>query len=183
MPLLCRALLGRVKLQYTITSVYLNTISLLLLTCVSYATSRKKGWGSPRARKERCICKQISVKKRKNISIKMFKDVGMTVLKIRETRSIYAATQGMRACNNNNMCNPKLSIYATTQGMRACNNKNMRNPPTFFSFFSFFIGCILQGWTLEMSGVTPCLKLPSVILYILRLSLKNSDCIFNEFQG
>ena len=27
------------------------------------------------------------------------------------------------------MCNPKLSIYAARQGMRACNNNNMRNPP------------------------------------------------------
>ena len=44
----------------------------------------------------------------KNISIKMLKDVGMAVLKIRKTRAvyIYAATQRMRACNNNNMRNP-----------------------------------------------------------------------------
>ena len=39
----------------------------------------------------------------KNISIKMLKDVGMTVPKSRETRAVYAATQGVRACNNNNM--------------------------------------------------------------------------------
>ena len=26
------------------------------------------------------------------------------------------------------MRNPKLSIYVATQGMRACNNNNMRNP-------------------------------------------------------
>ena len=31
----------------------------------------------------------------------MLKDVGMTVPKSRETSSIYAATQGLRACNNN----------------------------------------------------------------------------------
>ena len=46
----------------------------------------------------------------------MLKDVGMTVPKIRETsavymqqdRGIYAATQGMKACNNTNMCNPTM---------------------------------------------------------------------------
>ena len=40
----------------------------------------------------------------------MLKDVGMTVPKIRETRAVYnyAAIQGMRACNNNNMRNPKI---------------------------------------------------------------------------
>ena len=45
----------------------------------------------------------------------MLKDVGMTVPKSRETSicsktgdegNIYAARQGMRACNNNNMRNP-----------------------------------------------------------------------------
>ena len=45
----------------------------------------------------------------------------MTVPKSRET-NIYAATQGMRTCDNNSMPNP-LRIYAVTQGMRACNNK------------------------------------------------------------
>ena len=65
----------------------------------------------------------------------MLKDVGMTVPKIRETRAVYMQQyRGMRACNNNNMHNPKLSIYAATQGMRACNNNNMRNPPYILQF-------------------------------------------------
>ena len=38
----------------------------------------------------------------------MLKDVGMPVPKIRETSQYYAATQRKRACNNNNMRNPKL---------------------------------------------------------------------------
>ena len=47
----------------------------------------------------------------KNISIKMLKDVGMTVPKSRETSVvyIYAATQGMRG----------LYLYAATQRMKA----------------------------------------------------------------
>ena len=55
----------------------------------------------------------------------MLKDVGMTVPKSRETRAVYIQQHGMRA---GNMRNPKLSIYAARQGMRACNNNNMRNP-------------------------------------------------------
>ena len=35
----------------------------------------------------------------------MLKDVGMT---LRNKGSIYAATQKMRACNNNSICNPSL---------------------------------------------------------------------------
>ena len=35
----------------------------------------------------------------------ILKDVGMTAPK-----SIYAARQGMRACNNTNICNPKLKM-------------------------------------------------------------------------
>ena len=41
---------------------------------------------------------------------------------------VHAVTQGLRARNNNNMHNPKLSIYAAKQVVRACNNNNMRNP-------------------------------------------------------
>ena len=59
------------------------------------------------------------VKGSKNISIKMLKDVGMTVPKVEkqvqyicsktgDEGNIYAARQGMRACNNNNMRNPIL---------------------------------------------------------------------------
>ena len=60
----------------------------------------------------------------KNISIKMLKDVEMTVPKSRETS----------ACNNTGdegsifICSKTGSIYAARQGMRACNNNNMRNP-------------------------------------------------------
>ena len=68
---------------------------------------------------------QRKISETRNISIKMLKDVGRTVPK---SCSIYAATQGLRVCNNNNKRNPKLSIYAAKQGMRACNNNNMRNP-------------------------------------------------------
>ena len=39
----------------------------------------------------------------------MLNDVGITVPKLRETSAVlYAARQGMRACNNNNMRNLKL---------------------------------------------------------------------------
>ena len=51
--------------------------------------------------------------KSENISMKMLKEVGITVPKSRETSAVcmqqdsntYAARQGMRACKNN-MCNP-----------------------------------------------------------------------------
>ena len=39
---------------------------------------------------------------RVNTSIKMLKDVGMTVPEIRETSAVYMQQDGMRACNNNN---------------------------------------------------------------------------------
>ena len=40
-------------------------------------------------------------------------------------------------CNNSDMCNLKLSIYAATQEMRECYNNNMCIPlPIFFSFGS-----------------------------------------------
>ena len=52
----------------------------------------------------------------KNISIKMLKDVGMIVPKSRETSAVYMQ-QDRRG-----------SIYAARQGMRACNNTNMGNP-------------------------------------------------------
>ena len=41
----------------------------------------------------------------KNISIKVLKDVGMTVPKSRETSAVYMQQDGMRACNNNSMHN------------------------------------------------------------------------------
>ena len=55
------------------------------------------------------MLKYMYIYKCKNIPIKMLKDVGMTVAKIRETRAVYmyAAIRGMRACNNNNMRNLK----------------------------------------------------------------------------
>ena len=46
----------------------------------------------------------------------MLKDVEMTVPKSRETSAICSKTGDER------------SIYAARQGMRACNNNNMRNP-------------------------------------------------------
>ena len=64
----------------------------------------------------------------KNISIKMLKDVGMTVLKSKETNAVYI-------CNNKGdegsiiICSGKKGdegcIYAARQGMKACNNNNM----------------------------------------------------------
>ena len=57
--------------------------------------------------------RQGSNKGSKNISIKMLKDVGMTVPKSRETSAVYMQQD---------------NIYAAKQGMRACNNNNMRNP-------------------------------------------------------
>ena len=53
-------------------------------------------------------------------NIKMLKDVGMTVLKGRETSAVYvqqdrgwgqSVRQGMRACNNNNMDNLSLHLF------------------------------------------------------------------------
>ena len=49
------------------------------------------------------------VQESKNVSIKLLKDVGMTVPESRETSAVYtmyAARQGMMSCNNNNMRNP-----------------------------------------------------------------------------
>ena len=51
------------------------------------------GWGSNK-RKEHCICKRVFSEKpvkqgSKNISIKMLKDVGMTVPKSREISVVY----------------------------------------------------------------------------------------------
>ena len=67
----------------------------------------------------------------KNISIKMLKDVGMTVPKSRETSVVYI-------CSNTGnegtifICNKTKDegsiLYAPRQGMRACNNNNMHNP-------------------------------------------------------
>ena len=97
-------------------------------------TTSIKGVGLA-TRKEHCICKRVynekSVKQvYKNISTKMLKDVGMTVPKSRETSAvyicsktgdegnIYTATQGMRACNNNNMHNP--SLHPSVSGYDCC---------------------------------------------------------------
>ena len=48
----------------------------------------------------------------------MLKDVGMTVPKSRETSAVYICSK----------TGDEGRIYAARQGMRACNNNNMRNP-------------------------------------------------------
>ena len=53
----------------------------------------------------------------KSISIKMMKDVGMTVPKVEKQVQYICSKTGDEG-----------SIYAAKQGMRACNNNNMRNP-------------------------------------------------------
>ena len=60
-------------------------------------TSSKRGGAHTHAKKKR-ICKQEKSVKQDSVK-QMLKDVEMTVPKSRET--IYAATQGMRACNSN----------------------------------------------------------------------------------
>ena len=54
----------------------------------------------------------------KTISIKMLKEVEMTVTKSRETRAVYICSK----------TGDEGSIYAAKQGMRACNNTNKHNP-------------------------------------------------------
>ena len=73
----------------------------------------------------------------------------MTVLKSRKTSAVYIGDEG--------------SIYAARQGMRACNNNNMRNTPT--SFIMALHMLVL------LHALIPCLAayiLPSspVLLYI-----------------
>ena len=97
------------------------------------------GWVSHK-REDHCICKRIYNEKptkqgSKNIFIKILKDVGMTVPKRREQvpyicsktgdeGNIYAAKQGMRACNNNNTSSsiiiPYISYYWVTHIIFAC---------------------------------------------------------------
>ena len=72
----------------------------------------------------------LQVKGVKNISIKMLKDVGMTVPKSRETSAVYICSNtgdegSIFICSKTG---DEGSIYAARQGMRACNNNNMRNP-------------------------------------------------------
>ena len=64
----------------------------------------------------------------KNISYKMLKDVGMTVPKSRETSAISNNTGDEGSINICSKTGDEGSIYAARQGMRACNNNNMRNP-------------------------------------------------------
>ena len=68
----------------------------------------------------------VHLQESKNISTKMLKDVGMTVPKSRETSTVYI--QGMRAVYLCAATGDEGSIYAARQGMKACNNTNMRNP-------------------------------------------------------
>ena len=68
----------------------------------------------------------------KNISIKMLKDVGMTVPKSRETSVVYICSntgnEGLYLYAARQSSRMKAVYYAPRQGMRACNNNNMRNP-------------------------------------------------------
>ena len=66
-----------------------------------------------------------------NISIKMLKDVGMTVPKSRETSVVYICSntgneETIFICSKTE--DEGSILYAPRQGMRACNNNNMRNP-------------------------------------------------------
>ena len=84
----------------------------------------------------------------KNISIKMLKNVGMTVPKSREASAVYIKgsknkkdvgmtvpksreTSAVYICSNTGLylyaARQSSILYAPRQGMRACNN-NMRNP-------------------------------------------------------
>ena len=65
----------------------------------------------------------------KNISIRMLKDVGMTVPKSRETSVYICSNTGNERLFICSKTEDEGSIlYAPRQGMRACNNNNMRKP-------------------------------------------------------
>ena len=128
------------------------------------------GWGSNQ-RKEHYICKRVCKEKpvkqgSKNISIKMLKDVGMTVPKSRETSAVYM--QQDRDEGN---------IYAARQGMRACNN-NMRNPSLHLFYYGvthvIIVACPHPLSCCIYIALIPCLAayiLPSspVLLHIYTL--------------
>ena len=71
------------------------------------------------------------IKGSKKISIKMLKDVGMTVPKSRKTSAVYICSKTgnegtIFICNKTE--DEDSILYAPRQEMRACNNNNMRNP-------------------------------------------------------
>ena len=73
----------------------------------------------PKALNTRISSCSMWYKKSKNISIKMLKDVGMTVPKSRETRTVYI-------CSN---AGDEGSIYICSKiGDEGINNNKMRNP-------------------------------------------------------
>ena len=68
----------------------------------------------------------------------MLKDVGMVVLKIRETRQTNYAYATMADYNNITLYSSEFRVHATTKmdynsrmQTRACNNNNMGNPSLF----------------------------------------------------
>ena len=75
------------------------------------------------------------------------------------------------------MHKPKLSIYAATQGMRACNNNNMRNPfqyPLVSGYYYCYMPCVAAYilsfglCMLLLHALIPCV---AAYMYILPLSL------------
>ena len=63
----------------------------------------------------------------KNISIKMLKDVGITVPKSRETSAVYICSNTLDE-GSIFICNKTEDEGSMQQDMRACNNNNMRKP-------------------------------------------------------
>ena len=78
----------------------LGVICLVCLGCLSFLPTSSIA-------SVLCTCTMYFHERGLTIKCKMLKDVGTTVPKSAERNkcSIYAATQGMKACNNNNMRN------------------------------------------------------------------------------
>ena len=101
------------------------------------AMNNKSGGARTHARALYFARTKISETSAKHIFIKMFRDVGMIEPKSRETSAVDKQQHRGWGHATTITC---VTQYAATQGMRACNNNNTRNPSLHPLLFGKWIG-------------------------------------------